>query len=346
VIRPAAAHLRATAARALAPAMLLLAAMAVQAQEGLIPSAEVPEKIAKRAAVAVAAMSSPAILVLPFPYADGVPSAEGALIAERISTALSGMAGVRLVDRTQLDTIMAEQRLSASGLVNPESAVKVGQLLGASAIVSGTVTDLGENLEIHTRVIATESGEVLSQHALTTRKAIKTFISPLWSRIEEIRQQGESFKVELWCDAGQGVTGIPARRIGETLALHFRASKDCYVTLFDFTTSGSIHVLFPNAFMRDNRVRAGRIYSLPTPEAGFNIRVQGPPGVEKLKLFATTADIPLFEHDFAKESFRSVGEEDGTVTRDLEIALKGLEQTQWAETHLEILIEQTLRAGE
>lgn len=305
--------------------------------------AEPADDIAQRAAVAVATLPQPTLLVLPFPYADGVPSAEGALLGERVATAISALEGVRLVDRTYLDRVLEEQRLSASGLVNPATAIQVGKLMGAAAILTGSVTDLGENLEVHTRITATETSEVLLQYALTTHKTLKTFISPLWSRIEEIRKQGESFNVELWADAATGVTGIPARRIGEHLTLYFRADRNCYLTLFDFTTSGSIHVLFPNAHMKDNHVKAGRTYALPSEEAGFKIRVNGPPGVEKLKLFATTANIPLFEQDFATESFRSLSEENYNSTRDLEVVLESMEGTAWAETHMELLIEQVLR---
>lgn len=301
------------------------------------------DDIGQRAAVAISSLPVSSLLVLPFAYADGVPCAEGALLAERVSTSLSALEGVSLVDRTQLERILEEQRLSASGLVNPASAIHVGKLMGAAAILSGSVTDLGENLEVHARITATESGEVLLQHALATRKTLKTFISPLWSRIEEIREEGESFKVELWADAATGVTGVPSRRIGEHVTLYFRADRDCYVTLFDFTTSGSIHVLFPNAFMKDNYIKAGRTYALPSEEAGFKIRVKGPPGVEKLKLFATTTNAPLFEHDFATESFRSVDETSYSTTRDLEVVLDSLDAGGWAEAHMELLIEQVLR---
>lgn len=311
--------------------------------QGAEPVPDPAASIANRTAVVVSRLPQSTLLVLPLPYADGVPSAEGALLGERIVTALSSLDGVRLVERAQLDRVLEEQRLSASGLVNPASAVRVGQLLGAAAILSGTVTDLGENLEVHTRITATETGEVLSQDVVTTRKTIKTFISPLWSRIEQIQKEGESFSVELWTSASKGVTGVPAARIGDTLTVYFRAERDCHVTLFDFTSSGSIHVLFPNAFMKDNAVKAGQLYALPTAEAGFKIRVQGPPGMERLKLFATTRDVPLFERNYATESFRSIDDGNFNATRDLEVVLDSLEGNQWAETHCELLIEQTLR---
>ena len=44
-----------------------------------------------------------------------------------------------IVSRNDFQTILAEQRLQSSGLVNEKNSVKVGQLIGAEAIVSGNV---------------------------------------------------------------------------------------------------------------------------------------------------------------------------------------------------------------
>ncbi len=48
-----------------------------------------------------------------------------------------------VVERDALDRVLAEQNLQQSGRVDPATAVRVGQVLGAEAIVVGTVTRLG-----------------------------------------------------------------------------------------------------------------------------------------------------------------------------------------------------------
>jgi len=45
-----------------------------------------------------------------------------------------------LVERTQLDKIMAEQNLSNSGAINEQQAAQVGKILGLDAIVTGTLS--------------------------------------------------------------------------------------------------------------------------------------------------------------------------------------------------------------
>jgi hypothetical protein len=75
--------------------------------------------------------------------------------------------------------------------------------------------------------------------------------------------------------------------IGETIKFMFRTNRDCFVTLFDIGTDGSVVQLFPNKAHPDNRVRHDRTYEIPPPKAGFRLRVQGPQGVERVIAVAT-----------------------------------------------------------
>jgi TolB-like protein len=285
------------------------------------------------------------VAVFPFPYADGIKSIEGALMSERILTRLSEGGVVRVVERAILDKVMAEQKLSASGFIEPASSIRIGRLLGARGILSGSVTDLGENIEIHVRLANVESGETVGTLKAAARKTIKTFISPLWTQIEKLKKEGGSFSVKAWTDKSQEATTIPSYRIGDFLTLNFEVDRDCYLTIFDFTTSGSIHVLFPNSFTPDNTIKAGRTYTFPDAQAGFKIRVQDPPGLEQLKFFATMKKVNLFEEDYSTEKFRSLNSDNYSVTRDLETVITSLDSNAWAEFSLEIRIEQILRNG-
>jgi curli biogenesis system outer membrane secretion channel CsgG len=58
-----------------------------------------------------------------------------------------------VIERRQIETILAEQNMGASGLVDPATAARVGKLLGAPAVIVGSITcaanaccagDLGE----------------------------------------------------------------------------------------------------------------------------------------------------------------------------------------------------------
>lgn len=52
-----------------------------------------------------------------------------------------------VVERDKIDKIMEEQRFQQQGLVDPQTAVKVGQILGLEAIVVGAVTEFGVRKE-------------------------------------------------------------------------------------------------------------------------------------------------------------------------------------------------------
>jgi hypothetical protein len=285
------------------------------------------------------------LVVAPLTYPDGIKSIEGALVSERLLEALAEGGFVKVVERTMLDKVLDEQKLAASGLVDPATAVRVGKLLGARGMLTGTAMDQGENLEVHVRLLNIETGEVAFAMTQVMPRAIKTFMSPMWTEIDRIKKENPSFKVRFWADRGQEPTAIPRYRIGEMIELFFEAEQDCYVTIFDFTSSGSVHVLFPNAFMKDNHVKAQQVYAIPDAQAGFKIRVGDPPGIERLKLFATTREISLFREDYSQESFRSVDPGAYSVTRDLQPVIESLEGNAWAESQLELRIEQVLRQG-
>ena len=62
------------------------------------------------------------------------------LIAELASTKK-----FTLVERKELNAVLSEQKLGASGMVRPETAPSIGKLTGAKYLVSGTVSAFEEN---------------------------------------------------------------------------------------------------------------------------------------------------------------------------------------------------------
>ena len=70
---------------------------------------------------------------------------------------LAASDGLWLVDREDLQKTLAEQELSASGMVNPAEAVKIGSLTGAKVFVGGSVFEVDKNIHIVAKVIGTET---------------------------------------------------------------------------------------------------------------------------------------------------------------------------------------------
>jgi TolB-like protein len=71
-----------------------------------------------------------------------------------------------IVDRQNLALISKEMNLQLSGDVSDESAQAIGKLLGAQAIISGSLSNMGTYYRFRIRVISVETARILTQIAL------------------------------------------------------------------------------------------------------------------------------------------------------------------------------------
>jgi hypothetical protein len=69
-----------------------------------------------------------------------------------------------VVDRAQLDAIRAEQQFQLSGEVNDETALAIGNFVGAQTIVSGGVTQLGSRYSLRIRALEVQTARVQGQY--------------------------------------------------------------------------------------------------------------------------------------------------------------------------------------
>lgn len=100
--------------------------------------------------------------VLDFMDLQGNTSELGRFIAEQFSVALvMSRTGFSVMDRANLKTILAEHKLTISGLVEPENAKKLGQFSGVDAIILGNITALKDDIVVTVKVIATDTAEIL-----------------------------------------------------------------------------------------------------------------------------------------------------------------------------------------
>ncbi len=102
------------------------------------------------------------IAVIEFSDLQGNVTNFGRFLSEELITKLFETGKFKVIERQLLDKVIAEQKLSLQGVVDPESAKKLGKILGVDAICSGTITDLGQSLEINARLISTQTGEIVA----------------------------------------------------------------------------------------------------------------------------------------------------------------------------------------
>jgi hypothetical protein len=115
--------------------------------------------------------SEKTIAVAGFSYADGRVSTDGNIVAERFTTELISRGTLRVVERKQIEKVMGELKLQNAGSIDPESAKKVGLMLGADLLVLGGLVELpGKVLELNIRLASVESGEAVAAVTGRVRK--------------------------------------------------------------------------------------------------------------------------------------------------------------------------------
>jgi TolB-like protein len=102
------------------------------------------------------------IAVIEFSDLQGNVTDFGRFLAEELITRLYQTKKFKVIERHLLNKIIAEQKLSLTGIVDPTSAKQLGKILSVDAIVSGSITDLAQSLRINARLISTETGEIFA----------------------------------------------------------------------------------------------------------------------------------------------------------------------------------------
>jgi len=126
------------------------------------------------------------LAVLEFSYTSDKASDGPAIIQERLTTLLAQNKKLTLIERSLLKKVLGELKLQASGVLDEETTKKLGKLLGADAVVTGTLNDIKDGeTEVNARVVETESGKILAAAAVNVRKT--------WQDAAAVTQHGNNY---------------------------------------------------------------------------------------------------------------------------------------------------------
>jgi len=133
------------------------------------------------------------IAVIEFSDLNGNITEFGMYLSEELITRLFLTRKFDVIERQLLNQVISEQKLGMTGLIDDESAIAIGKLLGVDAIVSGTITDLGKSLKVNARLIATETGSVFAVAATEIFKdeKVKTLINRMKERKSTVIKKKE-----------------------------------------------------------------------------------------------------------------------------------------------------------
>lgn len=124
--------------------------------------------------------SKKTIAVVDFTDLQGNVTELGRFLAEEFSVALAGAGkGFEVVDRTHLKSIIAEHKLSSSGIIDPQTARKLGQIAGVEAIITGTITPFGDSVRVSVKVLDTTTAKIIgaSTGDVAKTKAIEELLA-------------------------------------------------------------------------------------------------------------------------------------------------------------------------
>lgn len=69
--------------------------------------------------------------------------------------------GWRVVERAQVQKLLDEQNLGTSGRVDAQTAAKIGKLVGAKYVVTGSFIDLSGDFRLDVRIVNGETSEIV-----------------------------------------------------------------------------------------------------------------------------------------------------------------------------------------
>jgi TolB-like protein len=82
-------------------------------------------------------------------------------IAGMLISELAANPAARVVEREEIEKLLAEQGLGASGKVTPETAAKIGKLVGARYVIAGTFIDFYGDFRLDARLVNVETSEIV-----------------------------------------------------------------------------------------------------------------------------------------------------------------------------------------
>ena len=109
----------------------------------------------------------------------GISLIEAASLTDRLRTQLVQTGKVAVIERGRMEQILAEQDFQLAGCTSNECAVEVGQLLGVTSIVAGSIGKVGATFSIDIRVIDVQTGRITRTISRDYRGAIDGLLAEM-----------------------------------------------------------------------------------------------------------------------------------------------------------------------
>jgi hypothetical protein len=197
----------------------------------------------------------------------------------------------------------------------------------------------------HTLVSNSQLAEDLTYAAVRGKATTVRVISEGWSASEPRKwtTRIKALVEPLFRRDGQGLIlraslSKDVLREGEETKILYQAEDNCYVYIFSVADDGSVTLLLPNAFFRDNRLKGKTAYEFPPPGSPLRLEAHSIPArdnayaEERVKLIVTREKEDLIPLGF-REGIRQVYDARSTgMISDFVKRLSRLDPADWSET--------------
>jgi TolB-like protein len=148
----------------------------------------------------------------------------GKIVAEWLITGLVETGRFDVIERRLLEKILEEQKLGATGAIDPTSAAQLGRILGVKTIVSGTLMSLEGTVEINARLINVDTASIVAAEKVRASSAGR--LNDLVSQITEKIVQAFPLEGYVVMRADEKVTLDLGRLLGVRPGMRFIAFKE------------------------------------------------------------------------------------------------------------------------
>jgi len=91
-----------------------------------------------------------------------VPQTEASILSDKLRVELYKTNKFKIIERGQMDEILAEQGFQQTGCFSDECIVEVGRLIGVEQIIAGSIGKVGDIYFISIRLISITEGTVIN----------------------------------------------------------------------------------------------------------------------------------------------------------------------------------------
>ena len=198
-------------------------------------------------------------------------------LTDEFCDALTNLTDLKVVERVALPDLLKEMEIAQTGVFSEESQKELGNLVGAEAMVVGSVGNVGSSYKIYAKLVLVERGVIVASESADL----------LGFDIPDTAGNA-SFRISVRTDRD-------SYRLGDRARIYLKANRDCYVTVLNMRSNGEITRLFPNKYDKNNFIRANIEHSVPEKGSRYELAISEPPGRESIKVIATSRPVSLGE---------------------------------------------------